>query len=258
MRLKGKVALVTGAGQGIGRTTAVLFAKEGAKVAVADVDIRSGEETAKMIRKEGGESVFINADVSKADDARRMIETCIGKFGKLDVLFNNAGILKGGESNDTVTELTEQDWDRMMDVNVKGVFLGCKYAVPYMKKQGGGSIINAGSIAGIVARSGQLSYSASKGAVVNMTRQMALDLAKYKIRVNATCPGFINTPLIENLISSQPNSNEVRAVYESWHALGRFGTPKEVAYAVLYLASDESSFVTGSALIIDGGFTAGK
>lgn len=258
MRLKGKVALITGAGRGIGRATAILFAKEGAKVAVVDINTRFGEETVEMIRKDGGEAIFIEADVSKAEDAKRMIETCVEKCGKLDVLFNNAGIVKGGKSNDNIEELTEKDWDRLMDVNVKGVFLGCKYAVPYMIKKGGGSIINAGSIAGVVARSGQLSYSTSKGAVVNMTRQLALDLAKYNIRVNATCPGFVSTALVESLIASEPNAEERRRTYESWHPLNRFATPEEIAYAALYLASDESSFVTGMTLLIDGGFTAGR
>lgn len=255
MRLKDKVALITGAGQGIGRATAILFGEEGAKVVVVDLDAKFGEETAELIRKNGGEALFVQADVSKIEDAKKMVDVCVQKYGRIDVIFNNAGLVKGGQSNDTITELTEQDWDRIMDVNVKGVFLGCKYAVPCMIKQGGGSIINAGSIAGVVARSGQLSYSVSKGAVVNMTRQLALDLAKHNIRVNATCPGFIDTPLVKSMSESQP---EMRRVWESWHALNRFGTPKEVAYAVLYLASDESSFVTGATLLIDGGFTAGR
>lgn len=255
MRLENKVALITGASQGIGRATAILLAKEGAKVAVVDMNPKTGKETVEEIRKCGGEAIFVKADVSKAEDAKRMIETCAEKFGRLDILFNNAGIVKGGPSEDNILELTEEDWDRIMDVNIKGVFLGCKYAVPYMIKQGGGSIINAGSIAGVVARSGQLSYSTSKGAIVNMSRQLALDLAKYKIRVNATCPGFVSTPLVKSMTESQP---EMARLWQSWHPLGRFGTPEEVAYAVLYLASDESSFVTGAALLIDGGFTAGR
>jgi len=254
MRLENKVALVTGAGLGIGRATAILLAKEGAKVVVVDKD-PTGKETVEDIQKSGGKAIFVKADVSKAEDARRMIETCVEEFGRLDILFNNAGILKGGPSGDNILEITEEDWDRIIDVNVKGIFLGCKYAVPHMIKQGGGSIINAGSIAGVVARSGQLGYSTAKGAVVNMTRELALDLAKYKIRVNATCPGFISTPLVKSFVDSQP---QMASIWQSWHPLGRFGTPEEVAYAVLYLASDESSFVTGSALVIDGGFTAGR
>lgn len=256
MRLEKKVALITGAGQGIGRATAILFAKEGARIAVVDFDAKLGKETGELIRNNGGDAIFIKADVSKAEEAKKMIDSCVEKYGRLDILFNNAGIVKGGKSNDNILELTEEDWDRIMNVNVKGVFLGCKYAVPQMIKQGGGgSIINAGSVAGMVARSGQLGYSTSKGAVVNMTRQLALDLAKYKIRVNATCPGFIDTPLVKSMTASQP---EMRRTWESWHALNRFGTPEEVAYAALYLASDESTFVTGSTLAVDGGFTSGR
>lgn len=255
MKLDGKVALITGGGQGIGRATAILLAEEGARVAVVDINPKTGKETVDKIQQCGRTAIFIKADVSKAKDAERMIETCIKKLGRLDVLFNNAGIVKGGQSDDTITELTEEDWDRIMDINVKGVFLGCKYAVPYMIKQGGGSIINAGSIAGVVARSGQIGYSTSKGAVVNMTRQLALDLAKYKIRVNATCPGFISTPLVKSMVENQP---EMARIWQSWHPLDRFGTPEEVAHSVLYLASDESSFVTGTTLLIDGGFTAGR
>lgn len=251
MRLRNKVVIVTGAGSGIGRATANLFAKEGAKVLVSDIESSLGKETVEEISKSGGTAVHVVADVSKADEVKTMIKTCIKHFRKLDVLFNNAGIEGSGG---LLWKLKEDDWNRVMDVNLKSVFLGCKYAIPYMKKTKG-SIINTSSELGLVGSTSRPAYSASKGGIIALTRSLALQCAPYGIRVNCICPGATETPLLARFLSGKQKETSLRKVMKTI-PLRRLGKPIDVAYAALYLASEESSYVTGSILVVDGGSTA--
>ena len=251
MRLGDKVAIVTGAGSGIGRATANLFAKEGAKVVVADIESSLGKETVEEISKNGGTAVQVVADVSKADEVRAMIKTCIANFGKLDILFNNAGI-EGPRG--LLWKMKEDDWNRVIDVNLKSVFLGCKYAIPHMKRTEG-SIINTASELGLVGSASHPAYSASKGGIIALTRSLALQCAPYGIRVNCICPGATETPLLVRFVGEKQRERELRKVTQEI-PLRRLGKPIDIAYAALYLASEESSFVTGSILVVDGGSTA--
>jgi NAD(P)-dependent dehydrogenase (short-subunit alcohol dehydrogenase family) len=252
MRLENKVALITGAGSGIGRATAELFAKEGAKVIVADYNAESGQLTVRSIKDNGGQAAFVQVDVSKASEAERMVKATIDSYGRLDILHNNAGIFV---TPTPAHELTEDVWDRVFDINIKGVWLGCKYAVPELINGGGGAIVNTASMAGIRGRPYTTAYCASKGAVVMFTKTLAIELAPYHIRVNCICPGAVNTPLIHQLgITQEQAAGRVLAD----QPIPRYARPEEIAQAVLYLASDrESSYVTGHALQIDGGQWAG-
>lgn len=247
MQLKDKVAVITGAGSGIGRATALLFAQEGAKVVVADYSDEGGEETVKQIEEKGGKATFVRVDVSQAADVQKMVKAATDKYGRLNILYNNAGI--EGPSAPT-GNLSEADWDRVLSVNLKGVFLGSKYAIPQMLKQGSGVIINTASIAGLVGFNNMPAYCASKGGVISLTKAMALEYAKNNIRVNCICPGVIRTPML-----NRTPSPAVEAMVKR-EPIGRFGEPEEIAQAALYLASDRSSFITGTALIVDGGWTA--
>jgi 3(or 17)beta-hydroxysteroid dehydrogenase len=249
-RLAGKVAIITGAASGIGQATAKLFAREGAKVVAVDMEEQAGKQTAESIIAEGGEATFIKADVTVSTQVQNAMKATVQKYGKLDILVNNVGISPTG----TVVDTKEEVWDRIIDTNLKGVFLGSKYAIPEMKN--GGVIVNMASISGLVARQGEAGYDASKGGVVMLTRAMALDHASQNIRVNCVCPGTIWTPLIQRIVEESDNPAESRKNFERLHPMGRLGKPEEIAYAALYLASDESSFVTGSALVVDGGRTA--
>ncbi len=252
MRFETKVALITGAGSGIGRATAELFAKEGAKVVVADYNAEGGQLTVRSIKDQGGQAAFVQADVSRASDAERMVRATLDAFGRLDVLHNNAGIFV---KPTPAHEMTEELWDRVFDINIKGVWLGCKYAVPELIKAGGGAIINTASMAGIRARPYTSAYCASKGAVVMLTKTLAIELAPYNIRVNCICPGAVNTPLIHQLGITQEQAASQVLVDQP---IARYARPEEIARAVLYLASEtESSYVTGHALQIDGGQWAG-
>ena len=249
MRISEKVAIITGAASGIGRTTAILFAKEGGKVIVADQNEVGGNETVDMIRSDGGQAIFERVNVTSATDMQDMVETTINTYGKLNILVNNAGIA----IRLPVVDLPEEDWDHNIDVNLKSIYLSSKYAIPRMIENEGGSIVNIASIYGIVGGRIRAAYTASKGGVVNLTRSMALDYALHKIRVNCVCPGFVNTPLLKNILKTP---EEYQALADL-HPMGRLGDMLEIAQGILYLASDASSFVTGIALPIDGGYTAG-
>ena len=248
-KLDGKVALITGAGSGIGRATALLFAKEGAKVVVADYVPVGGQETVRMIKEAGGEAIFVEADVSKASDVERMVKTAVDAYGRIDILYNNAGITRAAPTAET----TEEEWDLVLDINLKGVFLGSKYAIPVMLNQGGGVIINTASIAGISGFRGMSAYCASKAAVILLTKTMALEYGRQNIRVNCICPGVIQTAMTK---AWNPDET-VQQVPPRGQPVKRGGQPEEIARAALYLASDDSSFVTGAALVVDGGLTAG-
>jgi NAD(P)-dependent dehydrogenase (short-subunit alcohol dehydrogenase family) len=250
----GKVALVTGAGSGIGRASAMAFARNGARVVVADISSESGQQTEKMIKKTGGDALYIKTDVSKSSDVAAMVNRAIEKYGRLDYAHNNAGILIRGPDADTVHH-SEEDWDRVIDINLKGVWLCMKYEIPQMLKMGKGAIVNTSSIAGLVALAQSLAYNASKHGVIGLTRAAALEYAKEGIRVNAVCPGFINTPMLGN--SVDVDEAEVKALAEFLKRdmpLGRRGNPEEVAEAVVWLCSDAASFVTGHAMAVDGGW----
>jgi NAD(P)-dependent dehydrogenase (short-subunit alcohol dehydrogenase family) len=249
VRLKDKVAIITGAASGIGKATAKLFAEHGAKVVVADIDKDGGSQTVTQIQNGGNEAIFVETDVTLKVDTEKMVAQTVETYGKLDILFNNAGIAM----RLPVAELPEEDWHRCLDVNLTGVFLCAKAAIPAMQKNGGGSIINMSSIYGVVGADVRAAYVASKGGVTNLTRGMALDYAENNIRVNCICPGFVETPLVAGVIKTP---EEYQALADK-HPMCRLGQPEEIAYGALYLASDESAFVTGIALPIDGGYTAG-
>jgi NAD(P)-dependent dehydrogenase (short-subunit alcohol dehydrogenase family) len=251
MRLLNKVALITGAGSGIGRESARLFAKEGAKVVVVDMNAATGQETVALAKAAGGEAAFTRADVSKAAEAKAMIEFAEKTYGKLDVLFNNAGIFP--DADGSVLETEEEVWDWVMNVNLKGVFFGCKYGIPALLRAGGGSIINTASFVALIgAATSQIAYTASKGGVLSMTREMAVEFARQNIRLNAICPGPVETPLLAQLLSD-PTRRQRRMVHIP---MGRLARATEVAQAALFLASDESAYVNGATFTVDGGITA--
>lgn len=253
-RLKDKVAVITGASLGIGRATAQMFAREGARVAVTDILDVEGNALVQEINKAGGEAAFWYLDVSKEFAVQDVLDEVFQKWGRLDVLVNNAGIAGVNVPTDQVTE---KEWDKVMDVNVKGVFFCTKHAINHMRQSGGGSIVNISSIYGIISAPDIPPYHASKGAVRSMSKTDALLYAKDNIRVNSVHPGFIWTPLVEaHLKDSGSTLEEGRKNLNALHPLGRVGEPDEIAYGILFLASDESSFVTGEELVIDGGYTA--
>lgn len=248
MRLQNKIAIITGAGSGIGRAIAEVFAKEGAKVIVADYKSAGGQETVKNIVAAGGQAEFIQADVSKSDEIEAMVRVAAEKFGGLDILVNNAGVALMADLASTTDEI----WQKTIDVDLKGVFLGIKFAVPEMEKRGKGKIINIASIAGLVGFQGITAYCAAKGGVVNMTKELALDLAPKKINVNAIAPGVIKTAMTADILKAPKMAEGMLAQTP----IGRLGEPEDIAYAALYLASDESDFVTGHILVVDGGWIA--
>jgi NAD(P)-dependent dehydrogenase (short-subunit alcohol dehydrogenase family) len=247
-RFDGKVALVTGAGSGIGRATALAFAREEAKVVVADIAVADGEETVRLIKDGGGEAVFVKTDVSREKEVESLINTTIEIYGQLDCAHNNAGI--NGDL-DSVTTCTEDNWDRVLGINLKGVWLCLKYEIPMIKKRGYGAIVNTSSTSGLVGSPGVPAYNASKHGVVGLTRTAALECAKIGIRVNAVCPGTSRTPFMQRLIDAGLEDYIISLV-----PAGRLGEPEETANTVLWLCSGEASFITGAIIAIDGGLTA--
>lgn len=251
--LEGKVALLTGAAAGIGRATALLFSQEGAAVAIVDRDQARGRRVAETIKKNRQKALFIAADVSQALECKRAVETAVCEFGKIDILYNGAGIIRRA----TVVETSEEDWDRVMAVNVKSIFLLSKYALPVMARSGGGVIINISSGWGLVGGKKAAAYCASKGAVLQLTRALALDHAAENIRVNAICPGDTDTGMLRAEAAQLGEPVELFLKAGAERPLGRIGRPEEIAQAALFLASDASSFITGTYIVVDGGGTAG-
>jgi len=255
MRLESKVALITGGGSGIGRACAEMFAREGARVAVSDISLERAQATTQFITSHGGDAIAISGDVSVGDDAQNMVSATVEKFGKLDVLVNSAGVsarnaMPKGSS-------PEEVWDKVIDVNLKGTYMVSWHAMPEMAKSGGGSIINLSSIMGLVGYpvgmgGGFNPYNPSKGGVLQFTRNLSIDSASKNVRVNCICPGYVET----DLTSALTKDAEALSRLETLHPIGRLGQPEEIAYAALYLASDESGFVTGTPLVVDGGYTA--
>jgi len=252
MRLADKVCIVTGGGTGIGRATGLRFAAEGATVTVADIDPAAAEETAAAARRQGGSATAIAVDVADADGVRQLIERTVEAHGRLDVLVNNAGFGFTG----SVVDTDLADWNRLLAVNLTGVFLGCKYAIPIMRRQGGGVIVNTASVVATMGIRNRAAYCASKGGVMALTRAMALDHVAEGIRVNCVAPGTVDSPYIDKILAQSDDPETLRRELAARQAMNRLGRPEEIADAILYLASDESSFVTGSMLTVDGGMSA--
>lgn len=251
MRLQNKVALITGAGSGIGRESALLFAREGAQVVVADIRRDPGVAVVEEIAALGGDAAFVEVDVAKADSVRAMVAFAEKKYGRLDVLFNNAGLFH--EADGSVLDTDEKIWDLVIQVNLKGVFLGCKYGIPALQRAGGGSIINTASFVALMgAAVSQSAYTASKGGVLSLTREIAVEFARQNIRANALCPGPVETPLLAQLLAD-PQRRQRRLIHIP---PGRFAQAGDIANAALFLASDESAYVNGATFTVDGGITA--
>ncbi|MGH7791823.1 MAG: SDR family NAD(P)-dependent oxidoreductase [Thermodesulfobacteriota bacterium] len=254
MKLKEKIALITGGGTGIGKATALLFAREGAIVIVTGRREDKLKETVEAVQQEGGKAYYVVGDISKVEDTERIIEETATNCGGLDILVNNAGVFKGIK----VTETSEQEYDRIMDINLKGTFFMSKHAIPEIKKRGGGAIVNIGSTLGIkgIRQSTTSVYAASKAGIVMLTKTLALELSPYKIRVNCICPAVVETEIFETLGIPREKIPERMKMWETFHPMGRNGKPEDIAYAILYFASEDSSWATGSILNLDGGVTA--
>ncbi|MGZ6269354.1 MAG: SDR family NAD(P)-dependent oxidoreductase [Candidatus Limnocylindrales bacterium] len=251
MRLQDKVAIITGAGSGMGRTAACMFAAEGAKVVVAEYDPAAGQETVHEVEAAGGQAVFVRADVSAETDAKAMVEAAVDTYGRLDCLYNNAGIMP--EADHSVVDTDVPTWDRVMAVNVRGVYLGCKYAIPRMIEQGSGSIINVSSFVALLGCSSpQDAYTASKGAVLALTRSLAVQFGPHGVRANAILPGPVETPLLMDWLVKDEEAKRIRIAR---NPTGRFGKPEEIVHMAIYLASDESRWTNGAAMVLDGGIS---
>lgn len=254
MKLKEKIVIITGAGSGIGKETAILFAKEGATVVVNDLNRASGQKTVEEINSIQGNAIFIQGDVTEAKDVEHLVEETIERFGRIDILFNNAGISGVGQLH----EIEEEQWEKVLHVNVTGVYLVSKYVIPYMMKQQSGSIINMSSCIAEIGLADRASYAASKGAVLSLTKSMQVDYAPYNLRINALMPGTIYTPFVEDYISKSANPEETITTIKKRQLGGDLGKPIDVAHAALFLASDESKFIMGSPIYVDGGVVHGK
>jgi NAD(P)-dependent dehydrogenase (short-subunit alcohol dehydrogenase family) len=251
MRLQDKVTIITGAGGGMGRVAAQLFAAEGARVVVAEYGEAAGQETVELVTRAGGQATFVRADVSQEGDARAMVDHALATYGRVDCLYNNAGIMP--EKDHSVTDTDVDTWDAVMAVNVRGVYLGCKYAIPAMIDAGGGSIINIASFVAILGCSvPQDAYTASKGAVLSLTRSLAVQFGPHGIRTNAICPGPVETPLLMDWLVKDEEAKRIRLAR---NPTGRFGKPEEIVHLAVYLASDESRWTNGASLVVDGGIT---
>ncbi len=248
MRLKNKIAIITGAGSGIGRAIALAFSKERAKIVIADWSEEGGKETTQQIKKQGGEAVFVKTDVSNSGDIDEMVKTCLDNFGQIDILVNNAGIVKFG----SLHEMSEEDWDQVLDVDLKSVFLGSKRVIPEMIKQGKGKIINITSIAGMVGFDKTSAYCAAKGGMIALTKEMTLEYAPKKINVNCIAPGVIKTAMTKDMLADPAT----KQLLETSTLYPRLGEPEDIAGAAVYLASNESDFVNGEVLVVDGGWIA--
>ncbi len=251
MRLKDRVAIVTGAAKGIGWGIATVFAKEGAKVVVVDWDAEAGAKTAAEICDQGGQAIFVKCDVSNEEQVKAMVQAALDRFGQIDILVNNAGI----GVYKTVLDATSEDWDRALAVNLKSIFLCSKYTIPHMQKIGKGAIVNVSSVHAYANVNGTSPYAASKGGVTALTRAMAMDYSP-TIRVNAIAPGWVLTPLIQSIFDSYPDPAEQQRIVEQRQVMKRIGRPEDIGYAAVFLASDEASFITGTQLFVDGGLTA--
>lgn len=252
MEFSGKVAVVTGAASGIGRATALAFAREGASVVIADLNETGGQQTVADIAAGGGNAIFVAADVSQASDVERITAEAVRAFGGLDVLHNNAAVVHFG----TVTDTPEEVWDWVIDVNLKSVYLCSKYAIPVMMQRGGGAIVNTASVHSFATAKNYAAYAAAKGGVMQLTKQMAIDYAPHNIRVNCVCPGAIDTPMLQTAIVLETDPDAARKSWGEMHALNRLGQPEEIAEVVLFLASPRASFITGAAYPVDGGLLA--
>jgi NAD(P)-dependent dehydrogenase (short-subunit alcohol dehydrogenase family) len=253
-RFKGKVAIVTGGGAGIGRATATAFAREGAKVVIADLDEKAGPRTASEITTAGGKAIFVPCDISNGPDVESMVDRAVKEFGGVDILHNNAGVVRYG----TVVEMSEEDWDFILNINLRGSFLTCKHAIPQMKKRGGGAIVNTASVQAFASQRTVAAYSASKGAILSFTKTVALDHAPDNIRCNCIAPGSVRTPMLESAANLFAKDNPKQAIVD-WgklHPLGRVAKPEEIAQLVLFLSCDDSSFCTGACFTVDGGLLA--
>jgi 3-oxoacyl-[acyl-carrier protein] reductase len=251
-RLRDKVALITGAASGIGRASALRFAQEGARVLIADVQDAAGDGVAAAITAAGGQAFYVHADVSQADDARRMVAAALERFGRLDILFNNAGVGR----HIPFDELIEAEWDRIVNVNLRGVYLGCRYGVPALRQAGGGAILNTASQSGLQGHPNNQAYCAAKAGVINFTRSLAKDLARHNIRANCICPGGTDTPILQGYVPAGESPDYVARMVAPRTPFGRLARPEEIAAAALFLVSDEASFVSGVALPVDGAASA--
>ena len=252
MKLDGKVALITGGSLGLGKATAELFVKEGAKVVITGRTEKTLQEAVEEAKNKGLEIDYLVSDVSKEEDCKEAVDFTLNKYGKIDILFNNAGVLHAALTHETDTET----WDRLFNINVKGTYLMSKYAIPHMLENGYGCSVNNSSIAGLKGIPGISAYNSTKGAVTQLTRSMALDYAKQGIRVNAICPGTIETPMVDGLLDKMPDRGGAEELFKSFHPMGRFGTADEIVHSVLFLCDDNIQFMTGSMLSVDGGWVA--
>jgi NAD(P)-dependent dehydrogenase (short-subunit alcohol dehydrogenase family) len=252
MRLRNKVAIITGAGSGIGRTTALLFSEEGAQVAIVEIDKERGQDTVDMIRGKGEKALLIPTDITDSSQVKSMVNKVIETYGKMNILVNNAGLYLQGDAIST----NEKQWDKIMMVNLRAAFLCCKYCIPGMIESGGGVVINVSSEAGIVAIKNQVAYNTSKAGLISLTKSIALDFASQNIRANCVCPGTTQTPLVASVLAKRADPERARREVEKIRPANRLGKPEEIAYGILYLASDESPYATGAVLSVDGGYTA--